>query len=158
MGPGVSARPSLFALCLNGPMTPTVSATFCPSHAQFVVYDVHAPFDADEAPLWSLPGEARARPVSVRRAQVSVLLLDDLDLEVHLEVSPRRPEPPHGDWEVTAEVGLLVASGVLGVRAVLDDGPEAFLNLPPGRVRLRVVGRAGEKLQVYRVQAWPATG
>jgi hypothetical protein len=128
---------------------------FWPSYAQFVLYDVNTPFDPDQIPLFNADGEIGAA-ISVRQLEVSVALLLDTTLRLELRVYPNEPVQLEGNWMVNAEATLEVPSGVFGVRDVVADQPEISLEVPAGKLNLRVHGRMTEQDQFFIVQVWPA--
>ncbi|GMA14647.1 hypothetical protein E5F05_19265 [Deinococcus metallilatus] len=130
--------------------------SFWPSYAQFVLYDTQAEFNPDEEPLWGRPEEEEGH-LSVRPTEVSVGLFADAEVQIEMDVYPVPPELPKGDWDVNVEVPLLVASGELGIRDVVQDVPEATAAVPPGWLRLRVLGRNTLGGQTFWVQVWPIT-
>lgn len=139
---------------MNAPVERSKDA-FWPSHAQFVMFDVHAPFDKDEPPLWSLESEAD-QPLSVRRTDLAVALLIDAPVDVELLVDAQQRSMPAGHWDVAREAEMVVASGELGVRGVLENEPRVTLVVPAGNLELRVLGRLVEDRQVFHIQVWPA--
>jgi hypothetical protein len=128
---------------------------FWPQYSQFVLYDVKEPFDPDEVPLWNAPDETKQR-LSVRRLEVSVGLLDDAEVRIEMSTHAKTPMPIEGAWEVNAEATFEVPNGVLGVRDVVSDHPELTLEIPPGKLNLRVYGRMIDQDQFFAVQLWPA--
>jgi hypothetical protein len=128
---------------------------FWPSYAQFVLYDVKTPFDPDQIPLFNADGEIGAA-ISVRRLEVSVALLLDTTVRLELCLHDSKPEPLENDWTVKVTAILEVPSGVFGVRDVVSDQPELTLEVPKGKLNLRVQGRLDDSGQVFVVQVWPA--
>jgi hypothetical protein len=128
---------------------------FWPQYSQFVLYDVKEPFDPDKVPLFNADGEMGA-PISIRRLEVSIALLLDMTLRLELSLHDSEPAPLEGDWTVNVEATLEVPSGVFGVRDVVADQPELTLEVPPGKLNLRVQGRLDDSGQVFVVQLWPA--
>ncbi|GGO18703.1 hypothetical protein [Deinococcus humi] len=135
-------------------------ASFQPSHSCFVLYDPHAHYDPDEAPLWDPPAEDD-EPLSVRKTQLSVSCWDERDwiftIFVGIEVFPNAPLPPSGEWPTYAEAILTIDSGLLAMGdIVLMESPEIYVPVPPGRVWLRVAGRPNpEGGLTFVIQVWP---
>jgi hypothetical protein len=134
------------------------------SYPQFVLHDVYAPFDPNEDPLWNGPDED-GKPLSVRRTEVAVSLLEDAEVRVHLITHARRPDERTGAWDVIAETRFEVASGVLGVSDVINmDKPKITVVVRAGQICIRVYGRitlaeqdtsVAVEEQVFEVHAWP---
>jgi hypothetical protein len=134
--------------------------TFWPSYSQFVVYDVGTPYDPDMVPHFNGPGEFGDNPLrmSIRRLEVSVGLLEGIDVHIELTTHAAMPSPPTGLWTLTGTASLDVPSGKLGIRDIINDNdaPELAVMIPPGKVMLRASGRIIDAQQMYTVQIWPA--
>ena len=131
------------------------SLEFWPSYAQFMLCDAKTPFDPDQIPLFNADGEIGAA-ISMRRLEVSVALLFDTTVRLELRLLPNEPTQPEGDWTVNLQAMLEAPSGMLGVRDVVADDPELMLEVPPGKLNLRVYGRVNDPEQFFVVQIWPA--
>ena len=127
---------------------------FWPSYAQFVLYDVKTPFDPDQIPLFNADGEIGAA-ISVRRLEVSVALFLDATVRLELNLHDAIPAPLEGDWTVNLEATLEVPSGVFGVRDVISDQAVLTIEVPVGKLNLRVYGRDNPE-QFFVIQVWPA--
>jgi len=130
------------------------SVSLWPGHAQFVVYDVQAEYDATQDPLWSRPGET-AFPLSSRLSELAVGVLDDEEVTVVLEVDVQPLSAPEGIWAVQARATLFVPSGRLGIRDVVADEPELVVSVPAGLLNVRISGRSSAEEHVFLVQVWP---
>ncbi|SMB78537.1 hypothetical protein [Deinococcus hopiensis] len=130
------------------------SFSFCPGHAQFVVYDVQAEYDVNQDPLWGRPDEREAA-LSSRLTELAIGLLDDQDVTVVLEVGLQRPSPPEGTWAVQAQATLSVPSGMLGIRDVVADGPAFVAQVPPGLLNVGISGRLSAEEHLFLLRVWP---
>ena len=129
------------------------SLEFWPQYAQFVLYDAKTPFDPDQIPLFNADGEVGAA-ISVRKLEVSVALFLDATVRLELRLHPQEPASLEGDWMVNLQAVLEVPSGLFGVRDVVSDQPELALEVPAGKLNLRVHGR-NDPEQFFAVQVWP---
>jgi len=132
------------------------SVSLWPGHAQFVVYDVQAEYDATQDPLWSRPGET-AFPLSSRLSELAVGVLDDEEVTVVLEVDFQSPPAPEGIWAVQAQATLFVPSGLLGIRDVVADEPELVVPVPTGLLNVRITGRRSAEEHVFLLHVWPVS-
>lgn len=128
---------------------------FWPQYAQFVIYDVNTPYDADQIPLFNAEHE-RGAALSVRRREVSIALLTDASVRLELSYHPSAPLRPAGDWEVDVQTVLEMRGSVVGIRDVIDDQPTWTLEVPEGKLNIWACGRCNDSGQVFDVRFWPA--
>jgi hypothetical protein len=137
-------------------MTESHVLEFAPHNTQFVLYDAQTIFDPeDQPPLWTEPDEAD-QPISVRRFEMAVGLLDDASVRLELTYSSTKPNPIKGSWEVRAQAMLEVPSGRFGVGDVIANQAELVIEVPAGKLHVRVFGRLDHPGQTFIVQVWPA--
>ena len=131
------------------------SLEFWPSYSQFVLYDVKTPYDPEMVPHFNGDDDIGG-PISIRKLEVSIALLEDAGVRIELSLHDSEPTQPQGIWTVNLQAALEVPSGMLGVRDVVADEPEWTLEVPAGRLNLHVYGRVIDLDQVFVVQLWPA--
>jgi hypothetical protein len=133
------------------------SLEFWPHHCQFVLYDVKTPYDPEMVPHFNGDDDIGG-PISIRRLEVSIALIEDTDVRIELSLHDSEPTSPEGSWTVNLQSTLEVPSGVLGVGDIIHDfsDPELRLEVRPGKLNLRAHGRVDDSGQVFTVQLWPA--
>jgi hypothetical protein len=132
------------------------SLEFWPHHCQFVLYDMKTPYDPEMVPHFNGPDDIGG-PISIRRLEVSIALLQDADVRIELSLHDSEPISPEGSWTLNLQATLEVPSGVLGVGDIIHDfnDPELRLEVRPGKLNLRAHGRVDDSGQVFVVQLWP---
>jgi hypothetical protein len=133
------------------------SLEFWPHHCQFVLYDMKTPYDPEMVPHFNGVDDIGG-PISIRRLEVSIALIEDANVRIELSLHGSEPSLPEGNWTVNLQATLEVPSGVLGVGDVIHDvnDPELTLEVRPGKLNLRAHGRLDDSGQVFMVQLWPA--
>jgi hypothetical protein len=127
---------------------------FWPHHCQFVLYDVKTPYDPEMVPHFNGDDDIGG-PISIRRLEVSIALIEDTDVRIELSLHDSEPTSPEGSWTVNLQATLEVPSGVFGVRDVIADEPELTLEVRPGKLNIRARSRVDNSGQVFIVQLWP---